>query len=68
MNRFISKRNLLALMIFLIIVFLAVYLETRPRLALGQAPLADLENIETLRKQFNHDTGQVRLIILLSPT
>lgn len=64
----ISKRKLLALTIILASVLLAVYLETRPRLAPGQAPLAGLENIETLRTQFNRDKGQVRLIILLSPT
>jgi hypothetical protein len=68
MNRTISKRNLLALTIILTSILLAVYLETRPRLAPGQAPLADLENIEGLRTQFNRDTGQVRLIILVSPT
>ena len=68
MKRPISKRILFALTIVLTIVLLAVYLETRPRLAPGQAPLADIENIETLRTQFNQDTGQVRLIILLSPT
>ena len=68
MNRPISRRNLLALTIVLTIVLFAEFLETRPRLAPGQAPLADLENIETLRTQFNRDTGQVRLIILVSPT
>jgi hypothetical protein len=68
MNRPISKRILLALGILVTSVLLAVYLETRPRLAPGQAPLADIENIETLRNQFNRDTGQVRLILLASPT
>ncbi len=68
MKRLLSKRSLLALAVLLASVFLAVYLDTRPRLAPGQAPLADLENIETLRTQFNRDTGQVRLIILVSPT
>jgi len=68
MNRPISKRNFVALGIVFTIVLVAIYLETRPRLAPGQAPLADLENIETLRTQFNRDAGQVRLIILVSPT
>jgi len=68
MNRFLSKRNIFAFIILLAIVFLAAYLETRPRLAPGQAPLADISNIETLRTQFNRDVGQTRLIILVSPT
>jgi len=49
-------------------IFLAIYLENRPRLVPGQAPLADLSNIETLRTQFNQDLGKTRLIILVSPT
>jgi hypothetical protein len=68
MNRFLSKRSLLALVLLVSAVLLAVYFETRPRLAPGQAPLADIQNIETLRTQFNRDAGQTRLIILVSPT
>jgi hypothetical protein len=67
-KRNLSKRNLLALAVVLAIALFAIYLETRPRLAPGQAPLIDIENIETLRTQFNHDTGRVRLILLVSPT
>jgi len=68
MNRYLSKRSILALAVVLAGIFLVVYLETRPRLAPGQAPLADIQNIETLRTQFNHDAGKTRLIILGSPT
>lgn len=68
MNRFLSKRSLLALVVLVSAVLLAVYFETRPRLAPGQAPLADIQNIETLRTQFNRDVGQTRLILLASPT
>jgi hypothetical protein len=68
MNRFLSKRNIFALMILIVAFLLGVYLETRPRLAPGQAPLADIQNVETLRTQFNHDVGQTRLVILVSPT
>jgi hypothetical protein len=68
MNRLLSKRNLLALGILLASIFLAAYFGTQPRLAPGQAPLADIDSIETLRTQFNHDKGQMRLIILVSPT
>ena len=68
MNRILSRRSLLSLAVILAIVLFAVYLDTRPRLAPGQAPLADIQDIDTLRTQFNHDAGQVRLIILVSPT
>jgi len=68
MKRFLSRRNLLALAVLLIGVMLVIYFETRPRLVPGQEPLADIQNIETLRAQFNRDVGQTRLIILVSPT
>ena len=68
MSRFLSKRSIIALAVILASIFLFVYLETRPRLAPGQAPLADISNIETLRTQFNQDVGKTRLIILVSPT
>lgn len=68
MNQILSRRSLLTLAVILGMVLFAVYLEARPRLAPGQAPLADIWDIESLRTQFNHDAGQVRLIILVSPT
>jgi hypothetical protein len=68
MNRFLSKRNILILAVLLASLVLAIYFETRPRRAPGQAPLADISNIETLRTQFNQDVGKTRLIILVSPT
>jgi hypothetical protein len=71
MNRSLSKRTgklVFALIILVIALVLGIYLETRPRLAPGQAPLTDIQNIETLRAQFNRDVGQTRLIILVSPT
>jgi len=68
MNRFLSKRNIFALIILIVALLLGIYLETRPRLAPGQAPLTDIQNIETLRTQFNQDVGKTRLIILVSPT
>ena len=36
--------------------------------ALGQDKLHDLKSIDELQKQFNSDTGKVRLVALLSPT
>ncbi len=68
MKRFLNKRNLLAPVVILAIALLFIYFETRPRLAPGQAPLADIGSIEMLRAQFNRDKGQTRLIILVSPT
>ena len=71
MNKFLSKRTgkpVFVLIVLLVTVLLGIYLETRPRLASGQKPLTDIQNIETLRAQFNQDVGKTRLIILVSPT
>jgi len=68
MSRFLSKRIVLAIAVLLASALMAVYLETRPQIAPGQAPLVDIGDIEALRAQFNRDQGQVRLIILVSPT
>ena len=68
MNKLVSERRILAIILLVIVVLLGIYLETRPRLAPGQAPLTDVRNIETLRAQFNQDVGKTRLIILVSPT
>jgi hypothetical protein len=68
MKRLLNRRNLLALVVILAIALLSIYFDTRPRLAPGQAPLADIGNIEMLRAQFNRDAGQTRLVILVSPT
>ena len=66
MNKSLSKRAILVLAVFLAAIFLAIYLEPRP--VPGQAPLAAISNIETLRMQFNQDAGKTRLILLASPT
>lgn len=68
MNRLLSKRSGIALSILVITLSLGIYLETRPRIAPGQKPLTDVQNIETLRTQFNQDAGKTRLIILVAPT
>ena len=68
MSKFLSKRSVLAGAILIIALLLGIYLETRPRLAPGQEPLIDIQNIETLRAQFNKDVGKARLILLVSPT
>ena len=68
MNNFGSKRSNFALIILLVAILLGIYLGTRPRLVPGQAPLADISTIATLRMQFNQDAGKTRLILLASPT
>jgi hypothetical protein len=68
MNKFLSKRSIIVFIVLLATILLGIYLETRPRIAPGQAPLTDIQNIETLRAQFNQDVGKTRLIILVSPT
>ena len=68
MNKFLSKRSVFVIVILLATVTLGIYLQTRPRLAPGQEPLTDIQNIETLRAQFNQDVGKARLILLVSPT
>lgn len=68
MNKFLSKRTSMVFVFLLVVVILGIYLETRPRLAPGQAPITDIQNIDTLRAQFNQDIGKTRLILLVSPT
>ena len=67
-NRSFSKGGIIVLTLFLLSILLAVYLVSQPQLVPGQAPLADIQNIETLHTQFNLDVGQPRLIMLISPT
>jgi hypothetical protein len=64
----LSKRGIFVVIILLVAVTLVIYFETRPRIAPGQEPLTDIQNIETLRTQFNSDAGKIRLILLASPT
>ena len=68
MNRLLSKRSGIALIILVVTLSLGIYLESRPRIAAGQKPLTDIQDIETLRTQFNQDAGKTRLILLVSPT
>ena len=68
MSTFLSRRSIFVVILLLVTVTLGIYLETRPRIAPGQEPLANIQNIETLRTQFDHDVGKTRLILLLSPT
>jgi len=68
MNKSLSLRILITLIIFIIALSMNFYYETRPTLAPGQAPLRDIQSVDTLRTQFNSDSGKTRLILLVSPT
>jgi hypothetical protein len=68
MNKILTKRSLVVFVVLLATVLLGIYFETRPRLAPGQSPLTDIQDIGTLRAQFNQDVGKTRLILLVSPT
>lgn len=70
MKRLITKRVIITAVVLLAGIFMVLYFEVRsqPRLAPGQKPITDIENIDALRTQFNLDTGKTRLIILVSPT
>jgi hypothetical protein len=68
MDRSFRTRGLITLLVFLFSIVAAIYVASRPRLASGQDPLVDIQNIETLRSRFNQDAGKARLILLLSPT
>ena len=68
MSRFLSRRSIIVFLVLLGTLLLGVYFQTHPRLAPGQKPLTDIQNIESLRSQFNKDAGKTRLIILVSPT
>ena len=64
MSRLLSKRALLAALV--IVASLVFVYETRPRQVPGA--LTDIHQVDLLQEQFNHDAGQVRLILLVSPT
>ena len=68
MNKLLSKRNIIVFTVLLAALLLGLYIDNRPRMAPGQEPLTDIQNIDTLRTQFNRDVGKTRLIILVSPT
>jgi hypothetical protein len=68
LNQLVSKRNLLVLAVLLLGVLLVLYFEPQSQPVPGRDSLTDIQSIETLRTQFNHDVGKTRLIMLLAPT
>jgi hypothetical protein len=67
MNR---KRLLFAAVILSIASSLAVWWFAPSEVPIGQPPLATLDtaSLETVRADFNRHAGEVRVIVLLSPT
>jgi len=63
-----KKRAVVGAVVLLAGIFMVLYFENQPRLAPRQEPLTDIQNIQTLRAQFNREVGKTRLIILVSPT
>jgi hypothetical protein len=63
----LSKRSLLALAALLVGALVVIYSGPQAQFA-PMEPLTGVQSIETLRTQFNHDAGKIRLIMLLSPT
>jgi hypothetical protein len=47
---------------------LAISLFADPAPLSGKNPLVEIQDLETLRSQFNQDVGKIRLILFLSPT
>ncbi len=67
-NRYLSKGGLVVLIVLVVAVFAADYFRITAWLEPAQGKLTDIVNIETLREQFNHDAGNIRLIIIVAPT
>jgi len=64
----LSKRNLLAFIVLIISILLVIQLQPQDQPAAARKPLTDIQDIETLRGQFNRDAGKTRLIMLMVPT
>ena len=67
-NRYWSKRGLLVLLGILVRAFWVMHVVAQPQLTPGLKSLTDIQNIKTLRAQFNQDVGKIRLIMLVVPT
>ena len=67
-SRYGSRRGSVILLVIVASALWFVHAIAQPQLAPGQIPLTDIQSIKTLRTQFNHDAGDIRLIILVVPT
>lgn len=57
MGNKLARRSSFAITILIIALLVSIYLETRPRMAVGREPLTDIQNIQSLRNQFNQDAA-----------
>ena len=68
MKRILSLRVIIVSVLLLAGMVLAIYLDTQRQPASEDVALVEIKNIKTLRDRFNQDSGNTRLILLLSPT
>lgn len=66
-RKLFTKQALIALAALLAGLLLAAYFRN-PLQRLPEQQLTEIETIDTLKAQFNHDAGKTRLILLVSPT
>jgi hypothetical protein len=66
--RGLKVRNLLALAIILLVVWLVVESPLFHKTAPAGVHLTDLHSVEQFQSLFNADTGTPRLVLILSPT
>ena len=65
MKRILSNRILMATLVVLASL-LVIYQKREPPTT--SSALTEIQNVDTLREQFNRDVGRPRLILLVSPT
>ncbi len=66
-SRILSKSTL-AVAFLMVVAFLAVSCSGPVATQRSSGPLTDLQNVEELGTLFNQDDGNIRLVLLLSPT
>ncbi len=66
-SRILSKSTL-AVAFLMVVAFLAVSCSGPVATQRLSGPLTDIQDIEELRTLFNQDDGNIRLVLLLSPT
>ncbi len=66
-SRILSKSTL-AVAFLMVVAFLTVSCIGSVATQRSSGPLTDLQNVEELGTLFNQDDGNIRLVLLLSPT
>ncbi len=62
------SKNTLAVAFLMVVAFLAVSCSGPVAAQRSSSPLTDLQDVEELQALFNQDDGNIRLVLLLSPT